>query len=81
MDKEQVSNRIIEIIEEICDDDVVWEERDADLFEEGLFDSLAAIEFLVALREEFGVRIAPTEVEREEMNTVNLIIDRVLERL
>ena len=81
MDREEVTDRIIEIIEDICGDDIVWEERDADLFEEGLFDSLAAIEFLVTLEEEFGVRIAPTEVEREEMNTVNLIIDRVMERL
>lgn len=81
MDREQVTERILEIIEDICGDDIVWDERDADLFEEGLFDSLAAIEFLVALKEEFGVRIAPTEVEREEMNTVNLIIDRVMERL
>ena len=81
MDREQVTERVIEIIEDICGDDIVWDERDSDLFEEGLFDSLAAIEFLVALNEELGVSIAPTEVEREEMNTVNLIIDRVIERL
>ena len=81
MDREEVTEQVIQIIEDICGDDIVWDERDADLFEEGLFDSLAAIEFLVALNEELGVSIAPTEVEREEMNTVNLIIDRVMERL
>jgi hypothetical protein len=33
------------------------------------------------IQENFGVRIAPTELERSEMNTVNKIIARVKERL
>ena len=49
--------------------------------EEGLFDSLAAIEFLVRVKGEFGVSIAPTELERWEMNTPALIIQRIEERL
>ena len=59
---------------------MVWEERDLDLFEEGLFDSLLAIEFLVTIEERFGVVIAPTELEREEMNTPAKIIERIKER-
>lgn len=81
MDREEVTEKILGMIEDICGDDIVWEERDMDLFEEGLFDSLAGIEMLVDIETEFGVTIAPTEVEREEMNTPNLIIDRVMERL
>ena len=46
-----------------------------------MLDSLGAIELLVSIKEEFGVSIAPTELEREEMNTVNKIIARVRERL
>lgn len=78
---EQVENDILTIIEELTGDDVVWEERDLDLFEEGLFDSLLAIEFLVAIEERFGVVIAPTELEREEMNTPAKIIARITERM
>ena len=63
-----VEERMLELIEEI---------RDADLFEEGLLDSMAAIELLVAIETEFGVTIAPTAVEREEMNSVNKIIHQV----
>ena len=74
-------DRLIGLIEEIAGDPVVRDERDIDLFAEGLFDSMAAIELLVAIETEFGVSIAPTEVEREEMNTVNLILARVEERL
>ena len=77
----QTEERLLSRIEEIADDPVVREERDLDLFEEGLFDSMAAIEFLVMLESDFGVVIAPTELEREEMNTVNKIIARVDERL
>ena len=64
-------------IEEVCDDEVIREERDIDLFEAGLLDSMAAIELLVGIESEFGVEIAPTAVEREEMNTVNKIIYQV----
>ena len=76
-----VSERVIDLLVEITGEDEVAEERDLDLFEERILDSMAAIELLVVLKEEFGVSIAPTELEREEMNTVNKIIDRVTERL
>lgn len=81
MDKEQTTKEILQLIEEICGDDFIWDERDLDLFEEGLFDSMAAIEFLVSVEDQFGVSIAPTELEREEMNTPNKIVDRIIERL
>ena len=73
--------KLLDLIEEIADDPVIREERDMDLFEEGLLDSMAAIDLLVALETDFGVRISPTELERDEMNTVNKIIERVGERL
>lgn len=47
----------------------------------GLLDSMGAIELLVDIEDVFGVYIAPTEVERDEMNTVNLIIHQVEIRL
>lgn len=72
-----VEARMLDLIEEICDDEVVREERDIDLFETGLLDSMAAIELLVGIESEFGVVIAPTAVEREEMNSVNKIIYQV----
>ena len=64
-----------------CDDDAVRDERDLDLFEAGLLDSLAAIELLVGIEERFGVDIAPTAVERSEMNTPNKIIYQIAVRL
>lgn len=69
------------MLEDICDDEAVREERDIDLFDAGLLDSMAAIELLVAIEEDFGVQIAPTAVDREEMNTVNKIIHQIEVRL
>ena len=77
MTHEEVEAQMLDLLEEVCDDDAVREERDIDLFEAGLLDSMAAIEVLVGIEERFGVEIAPTAVEREEMNTVDKIIYQV----
>lgn len=76
-----IEEKVLDMLEDICDDDAVREERDIDLFDAGLLDSMAAIELLVAIEEDFGVQIAPTAVEREEMNTVNKIIHQIEVRL
>ena len=76
-----IADRIVDLVVEISGEDDVADERDIDLFEEEILDSMAAIELLVAIKDEFGVSIAPTELDREEMNTVDKIIARVSERL
>lgn len=81
MTHEELDEKMLDLLEEITGDEAVREQRDVDLFEEGLLDSMAAVELLVDIEEEFGVSIAPTGVPREEMNTVNLIIHQVEIRL
>lgn len=76
-----LDEQIIDLIVEISGEDEAADDLDMDLFEEDILDSMAAIELLVALKDSFGVSIAPTELEREEMNTVNKIIARVRERM
>ena len=49
-----VAERMLDLIEEVCDDEVIREERDIDLFKAGLLDSMAAIELLVGIESEFG---------------------------
>lgn len=76
-----IEEKVLGMLEDICDDDAVREERDIDLFDAGLLDSMAAIELLVAIEEDFGVQIAPTAVDRDEMDTVNKIIHQIEVRL
>jgi D-alanine--poly(phosphoribitol) ligase subunit 2 len=81
IDMRDLGEKIVQLIVDITGEEEVRDERDVDLFEEDILDSLTAIELLVALEENFGVSIAPTELEREEMNTVNKVIARVGERI
>ena len=81
MNKEDLKAKMLDLLEDVCGDPAVRDHLDDDLFELGLLDSMAAIELLVSIEDEFGVSIAPTEVERSEMNTANKIVDRVAKRL
>lgn len=81
MTHEELEEKMLDLLEDITGDEAVREQRDVDLFVGGLLDSMAAVELLVDIEEEFGVSIAPTGVPREEMNTVNLIIHQVEIRL
>ena len=75
-----MEEKILNILEEICEDEVVYEDKDINLKEEGLMDSLAFVELLVRL-EEFGIEVAPTEVTYEEIDAPNKIIKYVSERV
>ena len=81
MTYEELEEKMLDILEEVCGDDEVRTNRDEDLFALGLLDSMGAIALLVDIEDVFGVYIAPTEVERDEMNTVSLIIHQVEIRL
>ena len=75
-----LEEKVLAIIEEICEDDVIYEERDINLKEEGLMDSLAFVELLVRI-DEFGIEVAPTEVTYEEIDTPNKIIQYIETRV
>ena len=76
-----IEERVIELLVDSTGEEEIGDYREDDLFEEDVLDSLGAIELLVRIKEEFGVSIAPTELEREAMNSVNKIIDQVQQRL
>lgn len=47
-----MEEKLLDILERICDDEAVREDLEMDLFEEGLLDSLAIAELIVAVEEE-----------------------------
>ncbi|PMC52459.1 D-alanine--poly(phosphoribitol) ligase subunit DltC [Gemella sanguinis] len=75
-----VKEQVLEMLEEICEDDVVREDLDINMKEEGLMDSLAFVEMLVRIEEIFGLSIAPTEVTYEEIDTPNKVISYIENR-
>lgn len=60
----------IEILEKVAGTDGLEEEKDLNLFEVGLLDSLAAISIIISVEEKFGVRLQPTDLTREDISTV-----------
>lgn len=75
-----MEEKMLDLLAELCDDDVK-NNLDDDLFESGLLDSLAFAELLFSIEESFGVIIAPSEVQRSDINTANKIINLVKERM
>lgn len=75
-----VKEQVLDMLEEICEDDVVREDLDINMKEEGLMDSLAFVEMLVKIEEIFGLSIAPTEVTYEEIDTPNKVVSYIENR-
>ena len=81
MTETEARAKVLDLLEDVSGDPSVRDHLDDDLFELGFLDSMAAIELLVGLEDELGVSIAPTAVERSEMNTANMIVAQVVKRL
>jgi D-alanine--poly(phosphoribitol) ligase subunit 2 len=73
-----MENKILDMLEKVCGTDEVRENININLFEAGLLDSLGVIELLVQIEEDLGLKLEPTEIEREEIETPKKIIDLIL---
>lgn len=75
-----METKLLELLAELCEDDIVKTNKDVELFETGLIDSLVYAELLFEIEDRFGVVIAPSEVDRMEMNTPRKILRLVEEK-
>jgi D-alanine--poly(phosphoribitol) ligase subunit 2 len=80
MDEAQ-EEEVLRLLIDVCGTDAIDSERDVDLFEAGLLDSLGVTQLLVSLEDDLGIKVPPTSVERDEISTVNRILTFVAERL
>lgn len=69
-----MKQKILEILEKICEDKIIYSNPDIELFENDIMDSLDLAELLVEIEENLGIYIAPSQVTREDMSTPNKII-------
>lgn len=72
-----MENKIIEILVEVCADESIKENLDIDLIENDILDSLAFIELISRLEEEFDIEIQPTQVNPDSWRTVKSIVELV----
>ena len=60
---------VLNILAEVCEEEEVKTDLDLELVESGLLDSLAFAELLARLEDELGIVIAPSEIQRTDMDT------------
>ena len=75
-----METKILEMLAELCEDEIVTENKEVELFETGLIDSLVFAELLVEIEDRFGVVIAPSQIDRGDMNTPEKIIRLIEEK-
>jgi D-alanine--poly(phosphoribitol) ligase subunit 2 len=73
----EFKNDVISLLAEICQDEVVKENPDIELFESGLLDSFGTVELLVQVEERFSITVPITEFDRDSWNTPNNIALRL----
>lgn len=66
-----MKEKVLEIFIEVTGNDEIAGDLDLNLFDAGLLDSLAIIEVLLKIEENLGIKLQPTDLEREDMSTVN----------
>ena len=74
-------DKLLDIIENICGDEIVKENPDINLLEEDLIDSLDYVSLLLDIQDEYGVVLSPSEFTREQMDTPNKIRETVSARI
>ena len=73
----QLKDKIIDIIVKACGDESVRSNLDVDLIEKDMLDSLALINLISMLEDEFDIEIQPTTINPNTWKSVNKIIDLV----
>ena len=72
-----MKDKIIDIIVKACGDESVRSNLDVDLIEKDMLDSLALINLISMLEDEFEIEIQPTTINPNTWKSVNKIIDLV----
>ncbi|XJZ28792.1 D-alanine--poly(phosphoribitol) ligase subunit DltC [Bacillota bacterium Lsc_1132] len=73
----EFKDQVFELLAEICQDEVVKEDPNIDIFEAGLLDSFGTVEMLVQFEERFGITVPITEFDRDTWNTPNNIVNQL----
>ena len=73
-----MKEKIIDIIIEVCEDESLRENiEEIDLLENDVLDSLAFINLVSRLEDEFNIEIQPTQISPDTWRKVSSIVDLV----
>lgn len=65
---------VLNILAEVAENDIVKENPDIEIFEEGIIDSFATVGLLLEIQNNLGIDVTITDFGRDEWATPNKII-------
>lgn len=72
-----MKEKIIDIIIKLTDYEELRNDSDVNLIEEDILDSLAFIELIGKLENEFDIEIQPTQIPKDSWNSVDNIVQMI----
>lgn len=66
---------VLNILAEVAENDIVKENPDIEIFEEGIIDSFATVGVLLEIQNNLGIDVTITDFDRDEWATPNKIIN------
>ncbi|MEK4739957.1 MULTISPECIES: D-alanine--poly(phosphoribitol) ligase subunit DltC [Bacillus] len=73
----EFKDQVLNILEEVCENDIVKDNQDVQLFEEGILDSFGTVSLLVEFQERLNIEVSISDFDRDEWATPNLIIKKL----
>jgi D-alanine--poly(phosphoribitol) ligase subunit 2 len=74
-------DKVLQLVASVADTEEVRTNLDLALYDTQLLDSIRTVELMLAIEEEFGLKISPSEFERENWSTPRNILADLERRL
>ncbi|TBX72082.1 D-alanine--poly(phosphoribitol) ligase subunit DltC [Bacillus mycoides] len=73
----EFKDQVLNVLEVVCENDIVKENPDVQLFEEGILDSFGTVSLLVEFQERLNIEVSISDFDRDEWATPNMIIKKL----
>ena len=73
----EFKNQVLDILEEVCENDILKENLDVQLFEEGILDSFGTVSLLVEFQDRLNIEVSISDFNRDEWAIPNMIIKKL----
>ncbi|MDF2083762.1 D-alanine--poly(phosphoribitol) ligase subunit DltC [Bacillus pseudomycoides] len=73
----EFKDQVLNVLEEVCENDIVKDNPDVQLFEEGILDSFGTVSLLVEFQERLNIEVSISDFDRDEWATPNMIIKKL----
>lgn len=67
--------KVLDILAEVAENDIVKENPDIAIFDEGIINSFATVGLLIEIQNNLGIDVTITDFDRDEWATPNKIIE------